>query len=53
MTSNQMIRFFETVTISVNRESDNSHMYWFVAGDIADWVGFMDDYGTFIPVDWC
>lgn len=56
MTYEQMIRFSECCTISVLREVSEFYgmnMLWFICGDNADWLGFMDDYGTFVPVDWC
>jgi hypothetical protein len=42
-------------TIKIVRESvpEWYGTIWFVVGELADWVGFQDDYGDFIPVDWC
>lgn len=56
MTYEQIIRFNESNTLSIIRETSEFYgmnMLWFVSGDNADWLGFVDDYGTFVPVDWC
>lgn len=56
MTNEQMVRFSESSTISVLRECSEFYgwnMLWFVCADNADWLGFQDDFGSFVPVDWC
>lgn len=56
MTNEQMIRFEECNTISMIREVAEFYgmnQLWFVCADNADWLGFMDDLGNFVPVDWC
>lgn len=47
--------FVEEIQIDIYREKtpDFYNAIWFCAGQSADWTGFMDDYGSFIPVDWC
>lgn len=52
---NQQTAFATCQTFSFSREptSDFYGTHWFCCGDLADWVGFMDDYGTFWAVDWC
>jgi hypothetical protein len=51
----QAARYTSEQVISMVREElpDIYHTHWFVCGEGADWVGFMDDQGDFIPVDWC
>ena len=51
----QVVNFAACQTISFSRESrpDEYATHWFCCGTTSDWVGFMDDYGTFWAVDWC
>ena len=51
----QKVRFVEDTTIQVVRcpSPDFYESHWLAVCELADWIGFADDYGTFIPVDWC
>ena len=51
----QRARFQSEVTIAIIREKEPAVLgwNWFVAGETADWIGFMDDYGDFVLMDWC
>ena len=56
MTYEQIVRFNKSNTFSIIRETAEfygSNMLWSICADNADWLGYMDDYGTFVPVDWC
>ena len=55
LNAEQTIRFNQEMMISLVRENcqDFYGATWFLCGELADWTGFIDDYGTFVPVDWC
>ena len=54
LTEKQRPLFVEEEKIEVIRERipDNYGAVWFAGGQ-AEWTGFMDDQGDFVPVDWC
>jgi hypothetical protein len=55
LTQEQQNRFNESATISIIRETKEFYgmeMLWSICADNADWIGFQDDFGTFVPVDW-
>lgn len=51
----QITQFNKEVILSLVRENcqDFYGSTWFLCGENADWTGFMDDEGDFVPVDWC
>lgn len=55
MTTQQQARYQQETQLHILRMSDVDfyNTLWLVLGVQADWVGFQDDYGDFIPVDWC
>jgi len=46
--------FEKSITLFIVRETGHNFFgmneIWGVGADNADWTGFMDDYGTFVPV---